>query len=438
MKKRLFKQAIFGMATLIACTMSSCNNDGPSPDDGGDRGERWITVAGALMQDEPGDGNGGTRVYAVSVENAKDPGYSIDVFDNGFGVKSQRTARLQSSNDGSFIYNIQYVGADGGVFNKYDVQGGGSFPEADVAVNTQPYVGSNPRWGKINEQIGIAVNIASPTNVVENDNYIRTIGEATVLAIDLENVLIEGSQTFHFNLSAEEEAQGYHIWRLDAPQLNAAGNKLYISAWMRKNIPGTTEQDQGADRLGTKTIVMDYPSLANAEIITSGIATGDATGFRSPHITQLAEDGYVYQGTHRELAGTGGSHILRIGSDNQYDDDYVFSLDEALSVTDSYIETWKYAGGGIGYVLLRHGGESKGYVARVDLNARTADFVNIPGNPNFTFSQYQSILSHGDEIFMALAPVGQDGNIYIFNRAGEVTQGAKLINKLGNQYIGVH
>lgn len=444
MKKNLLRTVLLG-AVITGFSLASCskdNNGGPNPDPV-DPGERWITVAGALMQDAPGDGNGGTMVYSVSEDDARDPNVSIDVFENGMHVKSNRTARLQSSDDGNFLFNIQYTGADGGVFNKYSVDGGGQFTEADVAINTADYVGASPRWAKLHDdRTGIAVNVRTPANV-SNDagEYQYTRGEAVVLALDLQNVLISGVQEYEIPLSPEEEAQGYHIWRLDAPFLNRAGDRLFIGTWMRKWIPGTTTADADAARLNTKTVVVDYPSLQNPRVITSTVATGDNSGYRSP-MSHLGTDGNIYQATHRELAGTGGSHILRIGQDNEYDNSYVFSLDAALGVTDSYIETWKYAGNGIGYVLYSlvvDGSRTGGYIARVDLNARTATRVDIPGNPNLSFGQYQGITVHGEEVYIAVAPVGQDGNIYIFNSGtGEVTQGARLVNKTGNQYIGIH
>ncbi len=150
----------------------------------------------------------------------------------------------------------------------------------------------------------------------------------------------------------------------------------------------------------------------------------------------------MYQGTHRELPGTGGSHLLKIDQQNQYDNSYVFSLDAALGVTDSYIESWKYAGEGIAYViysLVADGVRSGGYIAQIDLNNRTARKISLPGESNLDFGQYQGIAVVGKEVFIAVTEVSKDGNIYIFNReTSEVTLGAKLINKAGNRYIGVY
>lgn len=429
-----------GMVAAFTITGCSKNGDGPEPTDPVES-DRWITLAGALMQTEPGDGNGGTMVYSIKPEDAQNPEFSIDVFDRGEHVKSNRTARLQASRDGKFLYNIQYTGADGGVFNKYRVDGGSNFTEIGSAVNTAPYVGTSPRWVKVSETAGVAVNVKDIVNVFEGEGeqaeFKGIKGTAVVLAIDLENPRIIGTREFELALSPEEQSQGYHIFRLDAPVLNKAGDKLMIGTWMRKYIPGTTTTDGSAPRLGTKTVIVDYPSLENPRIITSTVASGDNSGYRSP-MSYVADDGSIYQATHRELAGTGGSHIIRINSNSEFDNSYVLSLDEALGVTDSYIESWRYAGNGIGYVIYNIGGEG-GYIAQVNLNQRTATKMNLPNEQDLDFGQYQGIAVDGDLVYIAVTGVSLDGNIYIFNsKTGEMSVGARLINKAGNRYIGVY
>src|SRR5690606_31357026 len=132
---------------------------------------RWITVAGALMGTTPGDGNGGTMVYAVSVEDAKNPEKSIDAYTNGFHVKSQRTARLQASEDGATLFNIAYTGPDGGEFSKYAVGGGNKMVQSDVTVNISDYATASPRWVKLfdGDKTGIAVNLSNVKVTTEAD-----------------------------------------------------------------------------------------------------------------------------------------------------------------------------------------------------------------------------------------------------------------------------
>lgn len=440
MKNRFLKSILLSAFTG-ALFLTSCNSDDTTPVDngGGETADRWITVAGALMQDAAGDGNGGTKVFSVSKADAKNPEKSIDVYQNGFPVPSNRTARLQSSVDGKTLFNIAYTGDNGGEFTKYNVNGGNAFIQADVVVSIAQYAGTSPRWAKLfdGDKTGIAVNVTAPTvKADDNGSYLYTRGTATVLALDLQQVLISKYKQYELPLTTAEEVQGHHIFRLDSPVLNKAGNKLIIGTWMRKTNPETGANESGFTRLGTKSVVVDYPSLENPKVITSTVDNGDTSGYRSFNAF-VANDGNIYQATQR---GSKGSYILKINQNNEYDNSYVFSLDSALSITGSYVDAWRYAGNGIGYVMYSHSGATdQGFVARVDLNAKTATRVELPYEANLDFGQYQGFVVDGDEVFIAVTPVGKDGNIYILNsKTGTVTKGAKLVNKPGNHYIGVY
>ncbi|AGA80411.1 hypothetical protein [Echinicola vietnamensis] len=441
LRTNMLKSKILHMGAVVAAlSLTSCNNEDdptPQPEQNADR---WVTVAGALMGDSPGDGNGGTKIYAVSYEDAINPEIEIDVFDNGEPVKSNRTARLQISEDGSTLFNIAYGGENGGEFSKFDVAGGSSYVQQDVTVNISQYVGTAPRWSKLynGDQNGIAVNVANiaANNAAENSTepfqYYR--GTATVLDVDLQDVLIRATKDYEIPLTEEEELAGHCIFRLDAPVLNQAGDKLLIGTWMRKYDVATGERESEWDRLGTKTVVVDYPSLENPTIITSTQANGDCSGYRS-NVNQLAEDGSIYQATSRD---TDGSHILRITPENEYDNTFALSLDEALGLNDVYVDAWKYVNNGIGYAMIRHGEEDQGYIARLDLNQQTAYLVNeIPDDPDVRFNQFQGFMVSGNDLLVPVSPLGKDGNIYILHsQTGEVSVGAKLINKPGNHFIG--
>jgi hypothetical protein len=123
----------------------------------------------------------------------------------------------------------------------------------------------------------------------------------------------------------------------------------------------------------------------------------------------------------------------------------VFSLDAALGVTGSYIENWKYAGNGKAIIAYTHdgasesalSGQAQSYLALVDLNAKTAQQLDLPYHQDMYMFQYQGFVVDGFDIYVTIAPVGQNGNIYIINSlTGEVTKGAKLVNKPGNHFIG--
>lgn len=453
MKRVFLNFRAFAYITLAAGLMTACstsddvNDDPVNPDP--DESSRWITVAAARMGDNPGDGNGGTLIYSLSSEDAKDPSVSIAPFDNGFIVPSNRTARLQASEDGNTIFNISYAGDTGGNYTKYTVEGGQNFVQTGTEISIAPYVGSAPRWIKLfdGDQTGAAVYVSTEKEYDDNgtpedvndDVFLRTEATMGIVTLDLQNSQILEFQEHSVPLTAEEEAQGYYISRIDMPTLNAAGDKLYIGARLSKNDPVTGERDSNSDILASKSIVLDYPSLLNPVVITSGVGLGNTNGYRS--INAFEYNGSVYQ------AGQGdpqGSHILKIGANNQYDDSYVFNLDDALGVEDAYILAWRPAANGKAVLAYRHAGSAEGvagaqgFFALVDLNTKTAQKItDIPYDPDFYLFQYQGFAVNGDEIYVTQAPVGQNGNIYVVNTVtGEVTKGAELVNVEGSHFIG--
>lgn len=439
---------ILASGLMIACSEDPVPN--PTPNPGPDEDSRWITVAAARMGDNPGDGNGGTLIYSISSEEAKDPTVSIAPFDNGFIVPSNRTARLQSSEDGNTIFNISYAGDTGGQYTKYTVGGGQTFTQEGTGVSIAPYVGSAPRWIKLfdGDQTGAAVYVNTEAQFDDNgtpddasdDTYLRHEATMGVVTLNLVNSSIIEFQESSLALSIEEEAMGYYISRIDMPTLNAAGDKLYIGARLSKVDPATGESDREGEILPSKTIVLDYPSLLNPTVITSGVGHGNTNGYRS--INSFEYNGSVYQANQGD---PNGSHILKIDANNQYDDSYVFSLDDALGVEDAYILAWRPAANGKAVVAYRDASSeegaagAQGFFALVDLDARTAQKItDIPYEPDFYLFQYQGFVVDGTDIYLTQAPVGKNGNIYVVDtETGEVTQGAELINVDGSHYIGV-
>jgi hypothetical protein len=267
------------------------------------------------MGENPGDGNGGTLIYAINSEEAKDPTVLVDPFENGFIVPSNRTARLQSSEDGNTIFNISYAGDTGGNYTKYTVEGGQNFTQSGTSISIAPYVGSAPRWIKLfdGDQTGAAVYVSTEHQFDENENYVRTEATMGVLTLDLANSQIKEFQEHSIALSAEEEAEGYYISRIDMPVLNAAGDKLYIGVRLSKVDPATAESESNFEVLGSKTIVLDYPSLLNPSVITSSVGHGNTNGYRS--INAFLYNGSVYQANQSDPEG---SHILKIDANNEY------------------------------------------------------------------------------------------------------------------------
>src|SRR5690606_31865769 len=296
--------------TLAICAIlgltSACSDkdDVPIIEEETPTESRWITVSGALMGTNTGDGNGGTRVYSVKLEDAKDPNKSVDVYNNGFRVKSQRTARLQSSEDGSMLFNIAYTGPDGGEFSKYRVEGGNQYTELDDKVNISSYATASPRWVKLfdGDKTGVAVNLSQvQVHTNEAGEYAYSRGLATVLSLDLQNVGIKTYEQFQIQLTPEEESQGFYVGRLDGPVLNKTQDKLIIGVSRSKHDPLTGAEDRSDyEKISSKSLVVDYPTLKNPKLISSTQGKGNTNGYRTFN-SFLSDDGNIYQATQNDV-----------------------------------------------------------------------------------------------------------------------------------------
>ncbi len=449
------------VAAIAAVSLGGCSKTDNGPDTEPPIGDdtRWITLTAAFPDDNGTAGNGGTLAYAITPENAVDPNYEVRIFDagKGFSLKSQRTARVQASADGSFLYNIQYTGAEGGTFNRYKVSGEGKYTENGKELNTAVILGTSPRWTKAAEGIGVGVSLVnareSYTGVVPNHQYQHPKGEIRIANIDLDltNPAISNTGVVEVDLGAELEGQGYHVWRADVPVLNQAQDKLFIGVGVRRHDLDNRELEVSRNGslswattderdLGTVTYVVDYPSLRNPKIITSTVAQTDNLSYRT--MTQyVGTDGHIYQAA---TAMGSGHQILRISkSTNEYDNSYNFDLNAALGIDDAGIRAFRYIKDGIGVVLYTRSTADGGYIALVDLNNNTATKLDTQFESDdalsTTFGQFQNIGADGDFAYIPLTPSGKDGALYVINwKTKEINKGAKLVNQSGSYYIGAY
>lgn len=459
MKKNLFRIGLFSMA-IAALTLGSCSSDENNSNPGTDPvedGTRWISLTGSFPDAEGTAGNGGTRAYAITPENAANPEYVVDLFKmngeayvEGFALKSSRTARVQASEDGKFLYNIQYTGTEGGVFNKYSVAGG-KYTEVGFELNTASILGTAPRWVKAAEGIGVGVYSGSVTTVYEGTApdfvYKSRDCEVKIAVMDLNNTSITNTAIFNFPWTAEERAAGYSVGRIDVPVLNAAKTKLYIGCNVSKvdptKVPTITNgvpawPNDAANINGTKTLVVDYPLLRNAKVITSTLTKTNNHGYRT--MTQyVGTDGHLYQAT-----ATGGADIIRISkTTNDYDPTYHFNLNTALGITGAQIKAWRYVKDGAAVVLYTVTGTPGGYVALVNLNDKSATKlatdIETDTALSTTLGQFQNIGLVGDNVYLPLTPAGKEGNIYIVNYKNKtIKKGAKLKAASGSFYLGAY
>ncbi|MDQ8003638.1 MAG: hypothetical protein REI64_02495 [Pedobacter sp.] len=471
MKSNFIKTALFG-SVLAVTALASCKKsggDGEAPVSGPDVWDRkYITLTAAFPDAEGTAGNGGTMAFAITPAQAADPNFEVNAFTGGYSLRSQRTARVQGSINGNFLYNIQYTGTDGGIFNKYKVEGQKNFVDTREEVNTEPILGTSPRWVVAGDGIGVGVYASSAitaSGAGAGANFIDVKSTAKIAVINLNDPQVTRQTEFTIPFTDAQTKDGYQIGRIDMPILNAAKTKLFIGCNLTRtdvtkpstvNSSGNQTWSSATSTLGTATLVVDYPSLANPKLIYSTQSNFGNNGYRTM-IQHLGTDGHIYQGTG--VNTTGQPHILRLDkTTNTYDNTYLFDLKTALGSSNNVaIRAWRYIKDGIGLVLYTQTGVDGGYLALIDLNAKTATKLTTDDQTNIgfsgrsantttgvtaitgTFSQFQNIGVAGDNFYVPMTPNGVDGNLYIINsKTKAVTKGAKLKNQSGSFYLGAY
>lgn len=447
MKKTLFNTAMLSAAIVLG-TLTGCENDSPASgeeNEGQGDGREFISLTASIPDESGTAGNGGTMAYAITHEEAINPNFSLNIYDKGFSLRSARTARVQGSDDGKELYNIQYTGEDGGVFNKYQVKGKNNYFDTGQELELADLIGTSPRWVKAAEGIGVGVHLTGSSTVYEgtapNHVFKYTRGKVRIALIDLVKANSPNSTEFDFPFPAEIEAQGYSVGRIDVPVLNEDKTKIFIGCNVSKVDPKKLSynasgnpvwaSDNANINLGTTTLVVDYPSLQNPKLIYSTVSKVNNHSYRT--MTQhVGDDGNIYQAT-----ATSGQDILRISkSTNNYDNNYHFSLDQALGLTGTRIQAFRYVKNGVGVVLYNIAGKG-GYMALVDLNTKTATKISNDYEAGLNFGQYQNIAVSGDYVYLPLTPTGEAGKLYVINwKTKEVIKGAALTGQSGSSYIG--
>ena len=457
--------SVLAIGILAGCSKNDSSNEasGPSGSDAWER--KFVTLTWAFPEGTSA-GDGGTKAYAVTLAQAADPNFVIDASANGYGLRSDRTARTQGSPNGNFLYNIQYTGTDGGIFNKYKVEGQGSFTDTREEVNTEPILGSAPRWVVAADGIGVGVyasSVIEASGAGAGADFIDVKSTAKIAVLNLNDPQITRQTEFTIPFTAAQTKAGYQIGRIDVPVLNAAKTKIYIGCNLTRTDPtkkstignsGTQSWSSGTRELGTATLVVDYPSLTNPKLIYVDPAISKVNNHSYRTMTQyVGSDGNIYQAT-----ATSGSQILRIlGTTGEYDNSYNFDLKSALGAANNItIRAWRYISNGIGVVLYNETGVNGGFIALVDVTAKTATklatenqsdagFSGLSAAQNGgtaltgTFGQYQNIGIAGDYAYVPMTPNGVDGNLYLINwKTKQITKGAKLKNQSGSFYLGAY
>ena len=172
-------------------------------------------------------------------------------------------------------------------------------------------------------------------------------------------------------------------------------------------------------------------------MITSSVAKGSTQGYRTP-VMHVDSKNDIYQIT------AAPSHILKI-TNGDYDNAYDFDLSAALSMNAGALG-WFYVGDGIGYVPFYDIDRGSGSdvaawgVARIDVYNKTAVKLNLP--ENLWLYQYQNGVVEDGIFYMAIAPLGGEGNIYMFDVTSDspdaFTLGARIKTiDTSSAYLGV-
>lgn len=388
---------------------------------------------------------GNTETYVQSLQDSviSEDTYNINFSGFGFEVPSTRTARVYASNNGTILYNLNY---GGGTIYKYDVYDGGEYYKEVAETGVTQKVGTEyPRWTKINDATALIHNVKTE-NVYNFGNgadtvaaYDYTSAKASLVDVDLSNLSLGADITFEIPTNQEDKDNKFYISRIDAPAIS--GGKAYYGVTKSKRDPENPTESLSSSKFTYKStsLVVDYPSLKNPKIITSEVGVGANYGYRIP-VAHTDENGDIYQMTSIN------SKMLKISS-GEYDNTYDFDLATALGMTTEGVGArgWFYAGNGIGYVPFYDiskgsNDEAKAWgIARVDLKNQTAIKMNVIGDLYLFQYQYAKVVD--GKVYMALAPVGTDGNIYIFDSSIATADGfeigAKLKSGAGISYIGV-
>src|SRR5690606_25106997 len=148
---------------------------------------------------------------------------------------------------------IQYTGNDGGIFNKYRVRGGDTFEDTFEEVNTEPILGSSPRWVLAAPGIGIGVYASAEVEASAEGAGADFMDVERAAKIDVLDVVVEELMSVPMLGSA-------HRWVLVAPGI---GIGVYASAEVEASAEGA-----GADFIDVKsTAKIAVLDLDNPDII---------------------------------------------------------------------------------------------------------------------------------------------------------------------------
>lgn len=434
--KQLKSTVIAGMCAVALFT--SCSSDDSSSNNGGGT----VTPSGS-KDFQMVFANGTGSASGTLLQGLKDISKGdISFKDKGYQVKSARTARVYASTDGSSIYSLNYtVGTIDKIAykdGKYDVVN-----SIDASI---PLGIKSVRFTKMNDKVGSVHSITSKPVYGGKDNkeYQKHQMILSIGILDLESMSFGSNFNKAIDLKIPNELAiaGYNISRIDAPVVS--GNKIYYGAAVSK-FDLTTGKNGTTDK--AMTLVLDYPSLTNANVITTDHVVGSSNGYRTP--TQHMDE----KGSILQMVSNGNDlNIVKIVN-GKYDTSFKYNVSGLLG-RDAKSNGWFYAGNGIGYIpyekvgdeQVQSGVDPQGKptysapwgVARIDLNNNSIVNLEVPGK--LWLRDYQNSVIRDGKFYIALAPVGGQGYIHIYDVNStnpKSVQGATITAGADQYYIGI-
>lgn len=433
MKKNIFSVAKSTLAAgAIALMMASCNRD-ENPGSGNtqiDPNEVTFNIGYGVGYTGVAKGS----IFAASNTDITSEATEIDFTTSGFNLEDSRTHRLYSTNNGKDVYFLSYL------LNKvehYKANGANNYVKNNELNAQAALGGANGRWKVVDENTALIYGVSTAPKKDANGNFTHVESTLRIAAVDLKTFTLGAHKTITLPQENNPNLPNQHIWRIDQPVI--VGGKVYIGVAKQGYDPAKSGREAnigGEDKYASSTLVLDYPSFDNAKIVESTLGTGETYGFRTP--SYIEYNGSVYHTNMRK------SRIFKI-TNGQYDNTYDFDVAKALGVGEIGGTGIFYVNNGIAYMpyydaTKGSGTDAKAWaIARVDLKNRTAIKMNLP--EGLWLRYYQSAKVVGDKLYMAINPLGQDGNIYIFDatkaNANGFTKGAKIKTTGAGFYIGV-
>lgn len=358
----------------------------------------------------------------------------------GFEIPSQRAAYMFTSDNGKSLYSLSY---GGGLIYGWDVKGLQDYAYKNTKSIALKMGDNYARWGKLSEKWASIHDATGHEKVYDADEkYLYTKVMARILPIELSNNM-EFGETEDIEIPrSQKDIENYlSVTSMSTPVLH--NDKAYYALGKEKYDPLTGEYDGNPDvvKYQATTLIVDFPSLDNPRVISSGVATGSAW--------RNLPKAHVYDGSIYQLSGDYNAPCMLKITDDKYDDSYKLDISTLVNIEGVYCDGWLYADNGIGYIIYfteePGATEEDDYIsewgiARLDLKTNDVTIMNLFGQFDLERCQFAK-MGLDKKLYMALSPDGEDGNIYIFDPTSTdpngFKKGATLTAVGGVSYVGV-